>query len=333
MSAISARTTNREPAANPASFSSLCRQILGQDLRALTIDTLQVNIGLKCNLACHHCHLESSPARDEQMSWSTMEDVLEAARILEVKTLDLTGGAPELNPHFKALVRKARSQGHSVLVRTNLSILEEPGFEDIPAFFREHEVSLVASLPCYLEENVDRQRGLGTYQADIAALLRLNSHGYGIDEHLVLDLVFNPAGPTLPPDPQGLEEAYREELARRFGIRFTRLLTLTNLPIGRFIEKLERDALAEDYRNLLRSSFNPATLEGLMCRHQLHVGWDGSLSDCDFNHALRIGLANDLACSISDFDAALLLTRSIATADHCFGCTAGRGSSCGGALI
>ncbi len=315
------------------SFSSSCRRILGHDLRAISINTLQVNIGLKCNLACHHCHLESSPARDEQMDWATMESVLAAAKALEVKTLDLTGGSPEINPHFKRLVGEVRKQGHSILVRTNLSILEEKGFEDMPEFFREHQVGLVASLPCYLEENVDRQRGLGTYQANIAALLRLNSFGYGISETLSLELVYNPAGPTLPPDPRDLEMAYRKELEERFGIRFTRLLTLTNLPIGRFIEKLDRDDEAKTYRSLLRGAFNPETLEGLMCRHHLHVGWDGTLSDCDFNHALRIPLEGDLPNHIAGCDPALLHQRPIATDDHCFGCTAGRGSSCGGALV
>ncbi len=297
------------------------------------IQILQANLGFLCNLQCRHCHVEGSPERKELMSGETVEQVLEALRRLPGALLDLTGGAPELNPQFRHLVTAARDDGHPVQVRTNLSVLFEPGMEDLPGFFRDHQVQLVASLPCYLEENVRAQRGTGVYQQAVEAIRTLNGLGYGTDPALSLDLVYNPGGPFLPPDQLSLEADYRRELAARFGLRFNRLLTIANMLIGRFLEDLEREGTAEGYRRLLEASFNPLTLDGVMCRHQLAVGWDGTLYDCDFNLALGIPVAYGAPDHISRFDRQPLATRRVVTREHCFGCTAGSGSSCGGALV
>lgn len=304
----------------------------GGALRGLTIGTVQANIGLRCNLACHHCHVESGPNRREEMTWDTMQAVLSAAARAGATALDLTGGAPEMHPHFRRFVSAARAQNLEVIVRTNLTILLEPGYEDLPAFFRGNAVRLVASLPCYLEQNVDQQRGRGVYRESIEAIRRLNAIGYGIDSALPLDLVYNPRGPTLPPPQNALDADYKRELAARFGIRFTRLLTITNMPIGRFLRDLTRSGRATAYRQKLEAHFNSGTLPGLMCRHQIHVGWDGTVYDCDFNFALGLAV-NDPGCrDIRDFDPKRFLARAIATDDHCFACTAGAGSSCGGAV-
>lgn len=301
---------------------------VGGELRGGSIQTVQVNIGLTCNLACHHCHVESSPSRREQMSRATMEQVLDAARRAEARTIDITGGAPEMNPHFRWLVAESRARGLHVMVRTNLTILLKEGYTDLPEFFRVHRVHLVASLPCYLEKNVDKQRGRRVYSESVEAIRRLNAIGYGLDPDLPLDLVYNPLGPSLPPDPAGLEADYRRELQARWGLHFTRLITITNMAIGRFLHDLERDGAADEYQRLLRDSFNPATVEPLMCRHQVHISHDGTLHDCDFNYALGLGCGH-----VRDFDPGRWLRRRIVTGEHCFGCTAGRGSSCGGALV
>jgi len=305
----------------------------GGALYATGLRTIQVNIGLTCNLECTHCHVASSPRRKEQMEWETMEHILRAARIPSVTTVDITGGAPEMNPHFRAFVRSLHERGVEVMVRTNLTILLEPGYEDLSEFFKKHQVHLIASLPCYLEENVDAQRGTGVYRGSIDAIRHLNTIGYGIDSRLVLDLIYNPVGPHLPPAQESLEEDYRRELVARFGISFNRLLTITNMPIGQYFGDLMRQGKQEDYVSLLKGSFNPATVEGLMCRDQISVGWDGRLYDCDFNLALRLPLVSDAHRHISEFDAETLKGRRIATGSHCFGCTAGAGSSCGGALV
>ncbi len=296
-----------------------------------SIRTLQVNIGLKCNLACHHCHVESSPKRREEMTWQTMQDVLAAAGKADAATLDITGGAPEMHPHFREFVLAGRRQGLHVMVRTNLTILLEDGYTDLPEFYSAAGVHLVASLPCYLETNVDRQRGKHVYQESIDVILKLNAKGYGINPQLPLDLVYNPGGPSLPPDQAKLEAAYRRELSTRFGIHFSKLYTITNLPLGRFLHDLRRQGYAEKYQSMLESAFNAGTLAELMCRHQLHVGWDGRLYDCDFNYALHLPARLDQ--HIKNFDPASFLNRRIATGDHCFGCTAGCGSSCGGSLV
>lgn len=313
-----------------ASFSRTVREATGEGLRGSTLDTVQVNIGLKCNLACRHCHVESSPKREEAMSWETMQAVLRAARDSGSHTLDITGGAPEMHPHFRDFVDAALRQGLHVIVRTNLTILLQPGYETMAAFLAARAVHLVASLPCYLPNNVDRQRGRHVYRDSIEAIQRLNALGYGTDPDKPLDLVYNPGGASLPPEQGALEAAYREALETEFGIRFNQLYTITNVPIGRFLRDLARDGEADRYLELLRDSFNPATVNGLMCRHQLHVGWDGTLYDCDFNFALGLPAAG--GAKIEDFSPEAFRTRRIATGAHCFACTAGCGSSCGGAL-
>lgn len=313
-----------------------------EGLSALSIDTVQVNIGLRCNLACHHCHVQSSPARKEEMSWDTMLLVLDAARRARAQTLDITGGAPEMHPLFRSFVEAGIGQGLHVVVRTNLTIMLQPGYEDLPQFYATHGVHLMASLPCYLETNVDRQRGKHVYRDSITVVERLNAVGYGSDPRLQLDLVYNPGGPSLPPPQEKLEKAYRRELlshrrpavheaANAAGIRFNRLYTITNMPIGRFLHDLQRDGHAADYLRLLRDSFNTGTLQGLMCRNQLHVGWDGTMYDCDFNCALDLPVRGENT-HIRDFDPEMFVRRRIRTGDHCFGCTAGFGSSCKGSL-
>jgi len=315
-------------------FDRAVRNATDGELRAApTVGTIQVNIGLTCNLACHHCHVESSPSKTEQMDWPTIEAVLDAARKANAHTIDITGGAPEMNPHFRRFVEAARADGRHVMVRTNLTIMLEDGYEDLPAFFASHGVHLVASLPCYLESNVDKQRGKRVYKGSIEAIRRLNAVGYGVDDALPLDLVYNPGGPSLPPAGRSLEADYRRELDQRFGIRFTRLICITNMAIGRFLHDLRRDGKAKEYQQLLRESFNPDTVEPLMCRQQLHVSYDGTLHDCDFNYALGMPCHPDLPRRIEDFDPTAFAERRIVTGDHCFGCTAGRGSSCGGVLV
>ena len=305
----------------------------GKGLSSLDIETIQVNIGLRCNLECVHCHVVSSPRRKEAMDWTTMEYVIAAAENVRAKLVDITGGAPEMHPHFRRFIAALRGKNLPVMVRTNLTILLESGFEDLPEFFRDRQVELCASLPCYLEENVDSQRGTGVYEKSIQALRILNRCGYGIVSHLPLNLVYNPIDATLPPHSLELEADYKHELRERFGIEFTRLLTITNMPIGQFRSDLKREKKLGDYNQLLRDSFNSGTLDGLMCRHQIHVGWDGRLYDCDFNYALKLPVGEAFPQHIKDFDSDLLMNRTIQTEFHCFGCTAGCGSSCGGALV
>jgi radical SAM/Cys-rich protein len=319
----------------PGAVTEFDRRVIeatGGYLTAERVSIIQVNIGLTCNLACVHCHVASSPRRKEQMEWETMEHVLRAARALDCTLIDITGGAPEMNPHFKEFVSAARREGLPVQVRTNLTILLEPGYEDYAEFMADAGVKLVASLPCYVEENVDGQRGEGVYRASIETIRRLNAIGYGVEAGLPLDLVYNPVGPHLPPDQSTLEGDYRRELGERYGIEFTRLITITNMPIGRYMSQLKKAGKADEYRRLLRDAFNAKTIEGLMCRHQINVDWNGDMYDCDFNLALKMKVNHGMPTNIRDFDAALH-RRRIETGDHCFGCTAGCGSSCGGALV
>jgi radical SAM/Cys-rich protein len=315
------------------SFDSAVNDVLCDDLKSSAVSTIQVNLGMVCNLSCRHCHVEANPHRAEVMTRETMQSVLQLAGALPEARVDLTGGAPELNPHFREFVSQLSERGHAVQVRTNLTVFFEPGQGDTPEFLAERGVHLVASLPCYLDENVDLQRGAGVHKRSIAALRRLNSLGYGCDETLPLNLVYNPGGAFLPPDQVSLEDAYRRELKKRYNINFTRLLTITNMPMGRFLQDLKKDGQAEDYKTLLEDSFNRETIAGLMCRHQICIAWDGTLSDCDFNGILGLSLADGLPGHIDSLDPAELKGRKIVTGEHCFGCTAGCGSSCAGALV
>ena len=303
------------------------------ELRALGIDTVQVNIGLACNLECGHCHVSSSPRRKEQMGWETMEQVLHAAKRVRATLVDITGGAPEMNPNFRRFVTGLRQEGLRVMVRTNLTIMLEPGYTDLPEFFRDRQIHLIASLPCYLEENVDKQRGAGVYRGSIEILQKLNLLGYGIQPELALDLIYNPLGPSLPPKQDALEADYRRMLGARFGISFTRLYTITNMAIGQFRADLQHQHKLDHYQQMLRASFNPLAVDALMCRNQISVRWDGILFDCDFNLALGLRVCEGLPAHISQLDLDALARRRIAIGEHCFGCTAGCGSSCGGALI
>jgi len=267
------------------------------------------------------------------MEWPTMQLVLGAAKSLHCKLVDLTGGSPELNANFRRFVAALCQEGCPVQVRTNLTVLLEPGMKELPKFLREHQIRLVASMPCYLEENVRAQRGPGTYEKSVAAIRILNGLGYGSDPELPLNLVYNPGGAFLPAPQSALEEDYRRELGQRFGIVFSHLLTITNMSLGRFHKELVRQNQERSYLNLLRKSFNPQTVSGLMCRNQLSVGWDGTLYDCDFNLALGLPVNHGAPDHIKSFRAADLKARRIVTGEHCFGCTAGAGSSCGGALV
>lgn len=305
----------------------------GESLRAVSIDTFQVNVGLKCNLECIHCHVSSSPRRKEEMSWEIMELILKHAEKVNAKEIDMTGGAPEMNPNLQRFISEATKKKLSTKVRTNLTILLEPGYENYPEFFKEHRVQLVASLPCYLRENVDKQRGDGVYNGSIEAIKLLNEVGYGIDPNLPLNLVYNPVGTSLPPEQAMLEDDYRRELKERFDLSFSNLFTITNMPIGRYRVDLRHAGKEKSYIDLLHNSFNPDTVDGLMCRYQISVDWDGTLYDCDFHLAMRKPVLESAPQNIRQFDDYLLAKREILTEDYCFGCTAGCGSSCGGALI
>jgi radical SAM/Cys-rich protein len=292
-----------------------------------TIDVLQVNVGLKCNQHCLHCHLECSPERPERMEWPVMDMILKAVEASRCRLVDITGGAPELNPFFKSFVKALRDKNCSVQVRTNLTALQEEDLEDLPGFFKEHRVQLIASLPCYTTENVCAQRGLGVFEKSMEIMRRLNALGYGLEAPLPLNLIYNPGEAFLPPPQLSLEEDYRRELFGQFGIVFTRLLTITNMPLGRFKKELIRRSLLVPYMELLRESFNPATVSGLMCRHQVSIGWDGTLYDCDFNLALGLPVNHGAPDHIRSFSSATLRNRRIVTGDHCFACTAGAGST------
>ena len=306
---------------------------VGGSLKAGDISIVQVNVGLVCNQACVHCHLECSPDRMESMSWETMQRVLDVIGEAKPALVDITGGAPELNPNLRQFVDGVIAAGHRVQVRTNLSAMLEPGNEDYPEFFASRAIDLVASLPCYLEENVCRMRGGHSFTKSIRVLKVLNGLGYGQEGGPKIDLVFNhPLGPYLPPSQCALEQDYKRELRERHGIVFNRLLTITNVPIGRYFKALEAVGQGRDYMKLLKESFNGATVDGLMCRHQVNVAWDGTVYDCDFNQALGLPVDHGAPDNVECFDLAQLINRRVVTGDHCFACTAGAGSSCGGAL-
>jgi radical SAM/Cys-rich protein len=305
----------------------------GLRLSAAGVETLQVNVGKLCNQACKHCHVDAGPRRSEVMSAETAGQVLDALERFRIPTLDITGGAPELNPSFRRLVTQARRAGAHVIVRHNLTVMFEPGQEDLPEFFREHAVEVVSSLPYFLEQQTDAQRGSGVFQKSVEALRRLNAVGYGREGGgLTLNLVYNPVGAFLPPAQVAIERDFKRELLTRHGVTFDRLYTITNMPIKRFLEYLRRSGNEERYMRKLVEAFNPATVEGLMCRTLVSVDWTGRLYDCDFNQMLELGVAPELPQTIADFDPGRLAARRVVTGAHCFGCTAGAGSSCGGAV-
>jgi len=313
----------------------LLRQTDFPPIRRAALDTLQVNLGYRCNQACLHCHVNASPDRKEMMGRETVAQVLDVLRARRVAVLDLTGGAPELNPHFRHLVRAARALGVRVIDRCNLTVLNEPGHEDLAEFLAAEGVEVTASLPCYSKENVDRQRGDDVFESSILGLGKLNALGYGQPgSALILNLVYNPLGPSLPPAQGPLEATYKRELGEQFGIVFNRLYTLANMPIARFGSTLVSQGRFAPYMALLRSAHNPDNLDGVMCRSLVSVDWRGYLYDCDFNQMLGIPLlvAGKPRVHLADLLGVDLDGAPIAIADHCYGCTAGQGSSCGGAL-
>ncbi len=305
-------------------------------LQASGISILQINVGKVCNQTCSHCHVDAGPDRRESMSVQVADACLSLLQSANIATLDITGGAPEMNPHFRRLVASARALGCRVIDRCNLTILVAAGFTDLPEFLAEQKVEIVASLPCYLEANVDKQRGDRVFQRSLEALRRLNALGYGLsDSPLKLTLVYNPTGYSLPPSQQKLEEDYRRELRSRYGIEFTQLFTITNMPISRFLSDLYEHGQYDGYMQKLVDAFNPATIDGLMCRSMLSVDWQGNLFDCDFNQMLELGVTNLRSTNILDLTDGMidgLRHRTIVTGKHCFGCTAGAGSSCSGSL-
>lgn len=304
-------------------------------IRRARVETLQVNLGYKCNQSCVHCHVNAGPNRTEMMSRETITDVLALIDVSGVKQLDLTGGAPELNPHFRELVLRARELGVHVIDRCNLTILEEPGQEGLAEFLAAQRVEVIASLPCYLEENVDHQRGKGVFERSLRAMASLNALGYGRGgSGLELNLVYNPQGPTLPPAQAPLEAEYKRILGERFGLAFNRLYTLANMPIQRFGSMLISKGQFEDYMDLLKNAYQAENLESVMCRTMLSVDWRGYAYDCDFNQMLGLPLAwtGRPQVHLRELTGADLEGNPIVVKDHCYGCTAGQGSSCGGAL-
>ena len=310
-------------------------------LRRASLDTLQVNLGYKCNQSCLHCHVNAGPNRTEMMDADTVDLLLAVLRERGVKTLDLTGGAPELNPQFRRLVVSARAMGLKVIDRCNLTILSEPGQEDLAQFLAHERVEVVASLPCYSAANVDRQRGDGVFERSISGLRALNALGYAdadadadVDSGLVLNLVYNPQGASLPPPQTALEADYKRELGAHFGIRFNHLFSLTNMPIQRFGSTLVSKGTFQSYMQLLKSAYRSENLDGVMCRSMLSVDWQGDLYDCDFNQmlGLRARVNGSARAHLRDLLAHTAQGEAIRVADHCYGCTAGQGSSCGGSL-
>jgi radical SAM/Cys-rich protein len=304
-------------------------------IRRGRLDTLQINVGYRCNQSCVHCHVGASPHRTEEMSGETADTVLEFLERRRIAALDITGGAPELNPHFRRIVTSARRMGVHVMDRCNLTVMEVEGQEDLPEFLAREQVEVVASMPCYLEDNVDRQRGKGVFDGSIRGLQQLNALGYGRDgSGLVLNLVYNPQGPSLPPPQAALEADYKRVLGTDHGIVFNRLYTLANMPIQRFGSTLISKGQFDTYLDLLQHAHLDANLEGVMCRNLISVDWRGEVYDCDFNQMLGLpmGLGKKMRLHLSELMETNLDGNPVRVAGHCFGCTAGQGSSCGGAL-
>ncbi len=319
------------PLAAPSFARALHRHGLGP-LRRDRLRELQINVGRQCNQACHHCHVDAGPKRSEVMTWGTMEKILGWAKAAGIMAMDITGGAPEINPHFRRFVDGFLTLGARITSRCNLTVLLEPGQEDLASWYAQRKIRLVCSLPCYTQKNVDAQRGGGVFEKSIEALKRLNAAGYGRDETLALDLVYNPGGAFLPGAQEKLEADYKQRLKEDFGIVFSRLMTIANLPINRFAHFLERTGQHDGYMQLLEQNFNPTTVPGLMCRHLISVDWLGRVYDCDFNQMLDLPLGDRTHRYLWDIAANQLSGAPVAVDSHCFGCTAGAGSSCGGAL-
>ena len=323
-------------------FTPFARQI-ESPLTKDKITVLQINLGRKCNLACTHCHVEASPKRTEELSPEVCQQLIELInRFPQIQTVDLTGGAPEMNYGFRPIVEAARAKGKEVIVRSNLTIFFEPGYEDLPEYFAKHQLRVTASLPCYLEDNVDKQRGAGVYNNSIKAIQKLNELGYGSDSNLTIDLVYNPPLPisnnfSLTPNQQQLEQDYKTYLAEHFDIRFNHLFTITNIPIGRTKQFLQRKGIHDNYLKFLADNYNPATLNNVMCRNELSIDYLGNVYDCDFNQMENIvattpdrqKLTVAKLLELDNLDA----IAEIRTANYCYGCTAGTGSSCGGSLV
>lgn len=307
----------------------------GLKLDRTPVEILQINIGRLCNLACHHCHVEAGPMRTENMESATVDRVINLLENSEtIHTVDLTGGAPELNPNFRRLVIAARKLNKQVIDRCNLTVLYEPGQEETAYFLKENGVHIVASLPCYSKKNVEQQRGRGVFDKSIEALKLFNKLGYGkTDSNLKLDLVYNPTGPFLPPSQEKLKRDYKAELKELFDIEFNELFTITNMPIKRFLKDLERSGKLSEYMELLANSFNPTAAKGIMCRSLVSVAWNGEIFDCDFNQMLELplGAGRKTVWELNSFNE--LENKPITFANHCYACTAGAGSSCGGALV
>ncbi|PCH64870.1 MAG: radical SAM protein [Bacteroidetes bacterium] len=304
-------------------------------LRPAGIEILQINVGYMCNITCEHCHVDAGPDRKEIMTRETMQHCLNAIDNSDIRTVDLTGGAPELNPHFLWFIEELSKRNIQTIVRSNLTILvANKRFRAYPEFFRKHKINVIASLPCYTEENTDKQRGKGVFNKSIEALKNLNELGYGKEgSGLELHLVFNPGGPSLPSPQDQLEKDYKKELKERFDIEFNNLYTITNLPVGRFLDYLLVIGKYETYLDTLVNAFNPAAAIGVMCRNTISVGWEGDLYDCDFNQMLNLKTEKKAPQHIRDFNLQKLEDREITVNQHCFGCTAGAGSSCQGELV
>lgn len=301
-------------------------------LKPTGVEIFQMNVGYMCNMTCKHCHVDAGPDREEIMTRETFQLCLNALKDTDIDTVDLTGGAPEMNPHFRWFVEEVSKMGKHVIVRSNLTILTTNKFSDLPEFFKEHGVEVTCSLPFYSKSRTDRQRGKGTYDKSISALKRLNEIGYGKEgTGLLLNLVYNPVGAFLPGDQEEIKQEFKKELSRNHGIEFNDLYTITNLPISRFLNFLMMSGNLEEYMEKLIEAFNPAAAMGVMCRNTISVGWDGRLFDCDFNQMLEMEIHENSVQHIKDFDLESLNNREILVNQHCFGCTAGAGSSCGGA--
>lgn len=302
-------------------------------LKPTEIEILQINLGKLCNQVCEHCHVDAGPDRTEIMTKEVLLQCIEAARHPSINTIDLTGGAPEMNPNFRWFVSELYQLRKKIIVRSNLTILTYKKFLDIPQFFKDNNVTVISSLPCYTESNVDKQRGNGVFTRSIQALQRLNELGYGKEETgLELNLVYNPVGASLPPEQMGLEVDYKRELKELFNIEFNHLFAITNLPISRFLDFLLKEGKYEEYMDKLIDTFNPGAAVGVMCRNTISVGWDGQLFDCDFNQMLELKTVANTSKNIGEFNYDQLVNRNIVLGQHCYGCTAGSGSSCQGTL-